>query len=632
MTQQLTTIDPSRNSQDSRERRHPSIAEKIQAMGENRIGALLLLIATVVAILWANLSHETYDALWETQLTVGVGDITLDFTLHALVNDALMAIFFFTVGLEVRREFAIGELTSWSRALVPVVAAIAGLVVPAVIFLLIANGTGQEHAWGVVISTDTAFLVGALAIIGPRASGRLRVFLLALAVVDDIGALSIIALFYTESFTPLPLIVAALGLVGVYFTRYVPRGRGPIYATLSIIVWLAFLASGVHPTLAGVAIALLVPVYRPNRRDVEHALELARTFRQSPNSEYARQAANSLRESISINERLQSAYAPYVAYVILPLFALANAGVVVSPDILAAAMTSPLTWAIVAGLVVGKFLGVYGSVALLRVFRIGDLGPGLTLDRLAGGAALCGIGFTISLFIVDLAIDDDLARNEARVGVLLASVIAFILAAIIFRVSDVRHAEEAGMTLARPVDPKRDHVWGPVDAPLTIVEYGDYQCPFCSKASGAIEEVVRELNGRLRYVWRHAPLERVHPNAVADAEAVEAAALQGKRTEFAKSLFADQDHQMPSDILRRAEELGLDVDKFERDLRSPEVIARVRDDMLDAEAMDITSVPTFFINGQRHTGPYDAQSLVRALLATAPDEAAEPEPEGAEEH
>src|SRR5690606_205404 len=160
---------------------------------------------------------------------------------------------------------------------------------------------------------------------------------------------------------------------------------------------------GVHPTLAGVAIALLVPVYRPNRRDVEHALELARTFRQSPNSDYARQAANSLRESISINERLQSAYAPYVAYVILPLFALANAGVVVSPEILGAAMTSPLTWAIVAGLVVGKFVGVFGSVALLRVFRVGDLGPGLTLDRLAGGAVLCGIGFTISLFIVDLA-------------------------------------------------------------------------------------------------------------------------------------------------------------------------------------------------------------------------------------
>ena len=262
-----------------------------------------------------------------------------------------MAIFFFTVGLEVRREFAIGELTSWSRAIVPVVAAVAGLAVPAALFVLIAAGSGHEHAWGVVISTDTAFLVGALALIGPRVPGRLRVFLLALAVVDDIGALSIIALVYTENFTPLPLLVAAVGLVGVYFTRYLRGGRGPVYATLSVIVWLAFLASGVHPTLAGVAIALLVPVYRPNRTDVEHALDLARTFRQSPNTEYARAAANSLRESISINERLQSAYAPYVAYVILPLFALANAGVELGPEILAGAVTSPLTWGIVVGLV-----------------------------------------------------------------------------------------------------------------------------------------------------------------------------------------------------------------------------------------------------------------------------------------
>ncbi|GAA1934733.1 Na+/H+ antiporter NhaA [Microbacterium aoyamense] len=600
------------------ERRHPSIADKVRALGEARIGALLLVIATLVAIIWANVSYPSYHDFWETHLTIGVGDIQLDFTLHAIVNDALMAIFFFTVGLEVRREFAIGELTSWSRAAVPVFAAIAGLVVPAALFLLIANGTGHEHAWGVVISTDTAFLVGALALVGPRVSGRLRVFLLALAVVDDIGALSIIALFYTANFDPMPLIVAAIGLAGIYFTRYMRKGRGLMYATLAIIVWLAFLASGVHPTLAGVAIALLVPVYRPNRRDVEQALELARTFRQSPNSEYARLAANSLRESISINERLTSAYAPYVAYVILPLFALANAGVQLSPEILAGAVTSPLTWAIVVGLVVGKFVGVFGSAFIMKVFKLGEFGTGLTLDRIAGGAALCGIGFTISLFIIDLAIDDDTAANEARVGVLAASVIAFALGAILFRVSDARRPDDdGGRTLARPVDPTRDHYYGDIDAPLQIVEYGDYQCPFCLKASGSIEEVRRELGDRLLYVWRHAPLERVHPNALAGAEAAEAAGLQGKFSEYAKSLFADQDHQLPSDIIRRARDLGLDVDKFERDLSNPAVTNRVRDDVLDAEAMDITGVPTFFINGVRHTGPFDAQTLIRALEETA---------------
>ncbi|MEY9852945.1 Na+/H+ antiporter NhaA [Leifsonia sp. EB41] len=596
----LTLIQRSPDPEDvgaSRDRR-PTLAERFRAMGRSRIGALLLLLATLIAIVWANISFTGYEHFWETHLTLGLGDLHLDFTLHALVNDALMAIFFFTVGLEVRREFAIGELTSWSRAVVPVVAAIFGLAVPAVIFVLFAMGTGHANAWGVVISTDTAFLVGGLALIGPRAVGRLRVFLLALAVVDDIGALSIIALVYTKDFNPVPLIVAAVGLAGVYFTRYLRGGRGPVYGTLAVIVWLAFLASGVHPTLAGVAIALLIPVYRPNRRDVEHALDLARTFRQSPNTEYARAAANSLRESISINERLQSAWSPYVAYVVLPLFALANAGVRLSGDILVGAVVSPLAWGIVAGLVVGKFVGVFGSTVLLRALRIGEFGPGLTVDRLAGGAALCGIGFTISLFIVDLAIPEEAAQNAARVGVLAATVIAFVVATIVFRLSDARRPkEEMGLTLVRPVDPKRDHIFGDLNAPFTIVEYGDFQCGFCLKATGSVEEVRRELGDNLRYVWRHAPLTRFHPNALAAAEASEAAARQGKFFPFERSLFADQEHQLPSDIMRRAEELGLDLPRFEADLGSPEVTARVRDDMLDAEAMDITAVPTFYING-----------------------------------
>ncbi len=599
-------------------RKLASIADHIGRMGRTRMGALLLLLATAAAIVWANVSSGTYHGFWETHLSIGLGHIRLDFTLHALVNDALMAIFFFTVGLEVRREFSIGELTSWSRAVVPVVAAVAGLALPALLFVLIAGPTGNADAWGVVISTDTAFLVGALALIGPRGSGRLRVFLLALAVVDDIGALSIIALVYTDTFTPMPLLVAAVGLIGIYFVRYLRGGRGPIYATLAIVVWLAFLASGVHPTLAGVAIALLVPVYRPDRRDVEHALELARTFRQSPSTEYARAAANSLRESISINERLQTAYAPYVAYVILPLFALANAGVTLSPEILAAAAMSPLTWGIVVGLVVGKFAGIWGSTAVLKALRIGDFGPGLSLDRIAGGAALAGIGFTISLFIIDLAIEDPDAQNEARVGVLAASVLAFALGALVFRVADARHPEEeVGQTLVRPVDPRRDHIFGPLDAPYEIVEYGDFQCGFCLKASGSIQEVMAELGPNLRYVWRHAPLTEQHPNALAGAEASEAAAKQGKFFEFERGLFADQDNQLPSDIVRLAAKLGLDLPQFERDLTAPDVASRVRDDMFDAEAMNIRSVPTFFVNGRRHIGPYDAQSLIRALQSDA---------------
>lgn len=596
--------------------RRPSIAGWVREMGEQRVGALLLLVATAVAIVWANTAAGSYHDLWATQVTFAVNDVSQSFSLHALVNDALMAVFFFTVGLEVRRELSIGELTSWPRAIVPVTAAAAGLAVPALLYVLVNQGSGYAGAWGIVISTDTAFLVGALALIGPSAPGRLRVFLLTLAVVDDIGALSIIALVYTDDLNVLPLLAAAVGLAGIRLTRYLPRGRGALYAVLSVAVWLAFLASGVHPTLAGVAIALLVPVYRPDGREVEQALDLARTFRQSPSTAYARAAANSLRESISVNERLQSAYAPYVAYVILPLFALANTGVRLDGEVLSAAARSPVTWGIVIGLVLGKLIGVVGAGVLLQKLRVGEFGPGLTMDRIVGGGALCGIGFTISLFIVELAIDDPAVQNEARVGVLSASALAFTLAAVKFRVTDRwRPQVEVGRTLVRDVDPERDHVSGPVDAPLTLVEYGDFQCSFCLRASGSIDEVRRELGDRLRYVWRHAPLTSFHPNALAAAEAAEAAALQGRFGAFGRRLFTDQEHQRPSDLLRMARELGLDMERFEDDLRSPEVIGRVRDDILDAEAMDITAVPTFFVNGRRHTGPHDARSLVRALLS-----------------
>ncbi len=597
----------------------PSVAARIRSMGDARLGAIALLVATLAAVVWANVSYSSYHDFWALRVGAFAGDEHLDFTMHSIVNDALMAIFFFSVGLEVRREFAIGELTNARRALVPVVAALAGLVVPAVLFAVIASSTGHAGAWGVVISTDTAFLVGALALIGPSTPGRLRVFLLALAVVDDIGALAIIAGVYTDDLTWWPLVVAAVGLVGIFATRYLPQGRPLAYTVLALIVWIAFLRSGVHPTLAGVAVAMAVPVYRPDRRQVEHALDLARSFQQSPNTRYARAAANSLRSSISVNERLQHAYAPYIAYLVLPLFALANAGVRLNGEILAAAIRSPLTWGVIVGLVIGKFVGVFGSSVILKKLGIGEFGPGLTLDRIAGGAALCGIGFTISLFIIDLAIDDAAAQNEARVGVLAASVLAFAAGAVVFRIAErLRPVDDSSHVLARPVDPRRDHIAGPVDAPLTMVEYGDYQCDFCLRASGAIDEVRRELGDELRYVWRHAPLEHHHPNAVAAAEASEAAARQGAFFAYGRTLMADQDRQLPSDIMRRAEDLDLDLEQFEYDLTSAEVSARVRDDMLDAEAMDITAVPTFYVNGARLVGPHDAQTLIRQLRATDP--------------
>ncbi|WP_205107122.1 Na+/H+ antiporter NhaA [Subtercola frigoramans] len=580
-----------------------------------KTGAALLLGATVLALVWANLPFgNSYDEFWSSTVSLQVSGTGIQLDFRALVNEALMTLFFFVVGLEVKREFAVGELSDRSRAIVPVAAAVAGLAIPAAIFLLF-NHTGETgHAWGVVISSDTAFLLGALALVGPRLPGHLRIFLLALAVVDDVGALAVIAFFYTDQVHFLPLVVAALGLAIIWSLKYVRLGQGPAYLVFSVVVWGALYASGVQPTLAGVAIALLIPVYAPRRREVERAAELSRAFRQSPNPAYAQAAVRGLLNSVSVNDRLHTLYSPYTSFIILPVFALANAGVKLSGETLAAAFTSPLTWGVIAGLVVGKFVGITGMTALVKALKLGELAPGLTLGRVAGGAALSGIGFTISLFIIDLAIDDPRQQDEARVGVLAASLIAFVLGWAIFRIVDkVQPPSRMSLVLARPVDPRRDHIRGAADAKLSLVEYGDFECPFCSRATGSIDEVRAHFGDQLQYVWRHLPLTKVHPHAILAARASEAAALQGRFFDLSPLMFSHQDELELDDLLAYAATLGLDLNRFEEDMRSADVVNRVRDDAIDAELMDVHSTPTFFICGKRHFGPYDAATLIREL-------------------
>jgi Na+/H+ antiporter NhaA len=569
----------------------------------DRAAAGLLLLFTLVAILWANSPWgETYEHVWSMPLTFGMGDLQLSGTLHELVNDALMTFFFFVVGLEVKHEFTLGELTDRARAVVPVVAALAGLVVPAVVFVVIALPTGSAHAWGVVISTDTAFLLGALAIIGPPFPARLRTFLMTLAVVDDIGALVAIAIFYNSGARPVPLLVALGVMAVIWAVRYLRAARGLAYAVLGTALWFALAAAGVHPTLAGVAVALLIPVFAPRRTDVERAAALTRAFRESPNPRYAAAVTRSLRDSLSINDRLQAAWGPYIAFLVLPLFALANAGVHLTAQTLGDAVRSPLTWGIVAGLVLGKFLGITGATALVRWSGAGRLAPGLGMPRVAGGAALSGIGFTISLFIVTLALPDPEDQDLARVGVLTASVIAFALGWFVFRVADrLRPPRAVGATLARPVDVDRDHFRGRPNARYTIVEYGDFECPFCSRATGSIDAVIEHFGDDVRWVWRHLPLESVHPHAKEAAQAAEAAALQGRFVEMARALFANQDALDTDHLCRYAQEVGLDVDTF---------------------LMDLNATPTFFIGERRHIGPYDSATLIRALEQSAAGEPA----------
>lgn len=342
-----------------------------------------------------------------------------------------MALFFLMVGLDVRRELALGELRTKERALLPVVAAIGGLAVPALLFLLITRGEEYANAWGSVISTDTAFALGMLALIGPRNAPRLKVFLLALAVVDDIGALSVIAIFYTEDFALVPLLMGAAGLAGVWLLQKVHVWRVFPYAVLGIYTWACFYSSGVHATLAGVLIALLMPVYPPRRSDVSLASQAFKLFRQAPQPDLARSVRSVISYSVPLNQRLSAILPPYVNYIVVPLFALGNAGIVFTAESVESSLSSKLTWGVILGLVVGKAVGItLASACVLKLVPSARL-PGLDIPRIAGVGVLSGMGFTISLLVVGLAVDDPELADEARVGVLLASVVALACESIL---------------------------------------------------------------------------------------------------------------------------------------------------------------------------------------------------------
>lgn len=607
------------------------MARIASAAGTETFAAGLLLAATLAALVWVNSPWgDGYTRFWHTDIALSWGGAELSMDLRHCVNDGLMSVFFFVVGLEVRRELVMGELTDRRSANVPLAAAVAGLIVPAGLFLLLNPGGEAAGAWGVVISTDTAFLLGVLALVVPRGAGRLRPFLLALAVADDLGALLVIAVFYTAQLSLLPLVPAVLGLLAIAVLARLGQWRGPAYLVLAVVVWLSVYASGVHPTIAGVAIALLMPVYPPRRSEVEEAALLARRFRQSPSPEFGRLARLGMERAVSINERLYRLWNPWSVLAIVPLFAVANAGVQLDGPTLSGAMRSPLTWGVVLGLVVGKPLGVTGASALAVRLTRGTLPSGLSLPQLAGGAALSGIGFTISLFIIDLALDDPALENQARIGVLIASALAVGSGWLVSRWAEAAAARASDGSgddpgdggdggspgrLLVPVAPASDHVRGPADAPLTLVEYGDFECPFCGRATGAVEEVRRHFGDRLRYVFRHVPLDDVHPHARTAAEASEAAAEQGRFWEMHDRLFAHSDALTYDDLLGHAEAVGLDTERFDRDMRLGVHARRVEDDAEAGRDSGVRGTPTFFVGKHLHEGPHDAVTLIERLTA-----------------
>jgi Na+/H+ antiporter NhaA len=587
--------------------------------------ASVLLGATIVALLWANSPWwHSYESLWRTHLAIRLGGGEISADLRHWVNEGLMTFFFLVVGLEAKRELDVGELRQRQRLTVPAFAAIGGMVVPITIYLAFNAGGPGGHGWGTAMSTDTAFALGALALLTPRAATRLRVFMLSLAVVDDVGALLVIAVAYSTHLRPLALMVAAALFVALLAVRYAPVDRRPLAVGLGVALWVAMFKSGIDPVIAGLAVGLVTSAYPPSREDLERVTALTRSFREQPTPELARSAQLGVLSAISPNERLQYSLHPWTGYVIVPLFALANAGIHVTGHLLTVAVGSSITLGILVAYVVGKPLGVVAASWLATRPILHGPRPLLSWPSIAGGGAVAGIGFTVSLLIASLAFSGQ-RLAEAKLGIIASALVAPAVAWAVFRLvrrmparvrarQIVATAEDI-LDLADDVDLARDHVRGPEDAPVTLIEYGDFECPYCGQAENVIRELLGTFSDELRYVWRHLPLNDVHPRAQLASEAAEAAGAQGRFWEFYDRLLANQEALSAQDLGRYAEELGLDVERFWEELRRHEHSARVAEDVASADSSGVSGTPSFFINGRRHQGAYDSETLAAAVRA-----------------
>jgi Na+:H+ antiporter, NhaA family len=396
--------------------------------------AMALLVATVVALVWANSGwSDAYDAFWATEAGVHVGSWSLELDLHGWVNDAAMAMFFTVVGLEISREVSHGELRDRRTVAVPALGAIGGLLVPVLIYLAFTAGTDATHGWGVVMSTDTAFLVGILALFGPACPDRLRLFLLTLAIVDDIGAITVMAVFYSDDVDLVALGAAALVVAGMLAMRWLRVWQLMPYVIAGVVLWFAVQASGVHATLAGVLVGLLVPASLPRREHVEAVTGYAGDLVEETTAEREHLAELAARAAIPANDRLQRMLHPWSAFVVVPLFGLANAGIRLDAETLADAARSRLTIGIAVALVLGNAIGITGAATLAIRLGLGDLPGRVRYGHLLGGAVLAGIGFTISLFIAELAFDDEQHLSDAKIGILAGSLVAAVLGSILLR-------------------------------------------------------------------------------------------------------------------------------------------------------------------------------------------------------
>ncbi len=587
-------------------------------------GAVILLVGAIAALVWANVDYGSYQGVWHTKLAVAVGADGITQDLRHWVNDGLMVFFFFVVGLEARREFDIGELRERRRFVVPLLAGIGGMVVPVAIYLAFNAGGPAAHGWGVAMSTDTAFALGMLALVGPSVSGRLRAFMLTVVVVDDLVALVVIATVYTHHVAILAALAALGAFVVVLGARALRVRSGLAYAALGLVMWVAVYESGIDPVIVGLAMGLLTVAFTAVRGDLERATDQFRSFREQPTPQLARSARLALQSAISPNERLEETFHPWSSYVVVPLFALANTGIVISGSFLSRAFASPITLGILVGYVVGKPVGILAASRLARTVSRGKLRLPVGWGAALGGSAIAGIGFTVALLIASIAFTGtDLA--EAKLGILTAAAGASLLSWLVFRGVTMLPARRRAramvggldqlVDLVVDVDPERDHIRGPHESAITLLEYGDLECPFCGQAEPVLRELLADF-GDLRYVWRHLPLTDVHPHAQLAAEASEAASAQGAFWEMHDLLFEHQDALRPRDLYEYAEQLGLDVERFTHDLQGHHRAARVAEDVDSADLSGVSGTPTFFINGRRHHGAYDIGTL-KAAVKTA---------------
>lgn len=583
----------------------------------------VLLFAIVAALVWANVNLASYDTVWQTDLSIHIGKLHLGMDLRTWVGSGLMTLFFLVVGLEARRELDLGELRDRSRLVIPFAAGLLGMAVPVLIFLALNAGGPGLHGWGVAMSTDTALALGLLTLLGRRLPERLRGFVVTLFIVDDLVALIVIAVVYSTHIQWVPLIIAILAVALFPIAqRWFPRMPTLFYVAAGLLAWGSLLFSGVDPVVVGLAIGLVAPAYTPGRDRLEQASGLVRRFREQPTPQLARTAGAGLIGTLSPNERLQTLYHPWTSYLIVPLFALANAGIKIDGRFLATAYVSPITLGIIVAYVVGKPIAVTGTSWVIAKLSRGRFTPPVGWAAVAGAGTIAGVGFTVAVLIATLAFRGE-ALAQAKLGILTAALLSSLITWILFRVTSALPAKlrarsllgevEQLVDLTMPVDPARDHIRGPEDAVVTIVEYGDFQCPYCGRAEPSVRKLLADTE--VRFVWRHLPLTEVHPQAQLAAEAAEAAATQGAFWQVHDAMLAHQDQLEESDLVALATSLGLDGDALRQALHTRRFAARVAEDVRTADASGVAGTPTFFINGQRHYGRFDIDSLKAAVAA-----------------